>query len=143
MRTRTVGAAVAVGVLAVGLVLSSCGGPVTPRVEPSTWRFEGFDVVSYVPEDPVGLDYLFHGSQGSADFATKVETVGDADGAVSFGFGAVDSPSVVGATEHLPVDLDGQAAPSVGLDVVRFAPLGRFEAPRVLAVAVADLEYPA
>jgi poly(3-hydroxybutyrate) depolymerase len=82
----------AVGVVLLGCVLAGCG-PVTPRVELSTWRFEGFDVVSYVPDDPVGLVYVFHGSGGSAKFATRVETVDSLNDLIDRGYGFVATES--------------------------------------------------
>lgn len=83
--------------LAAALFVFVCAwagcGPVTPVVELSTWRFEGFDVVSYVPDDPVGLVYVFHGSQGSAGFATKVETVDTLNELIDRGYGFVATES--------------------------------------------------
>jgi len=76
-----------------GLLLGGCGGPVTSLVEVSTWSFEGFEVVSYVPDDPVGLVYVFHGSQGSAGFATKVETVDTLNELIDRGYGFVATES--------------------------------------------------
>ena len=80
------------------LVVAGCAliggcGPVAPRVVFSQWRFEGFDVVSYVPEDPVGLVYVFHGSGGGAAFATRVETVDTLNELVDRGYGFVATES--------------------------------------------------
>jgi hypothetical protein len=89
-----VDALVIVTAVAVGsLGLVGCAGPVTPHATFSTWRFEGFDVVSYVPEDPTGLVYVFHGSHGSADFATKVETVDTLNELIDRGYGFVSTES--------------------------------------------------
>ena len=63
-----------VGVLVLGAVLAGCVTPVTPSVTFTHSTFEGFPVISYVPDHPVAMIYLFHGSNGSADFAEKVET---------------------------------------------------------------------
>jgi hypothetical protein len=62
------------GTIALALLATACG-PVTPLVEPERWEFEGLRVVSYVPDEPVAVAYVFHGSGGSAAFADKVETV--------------------------------------------------------------------
>ena len=75
-------------------VLGACG-PVTPHATISTSTFEGFDVVSYVPEHPVGLAYVFHGSYGSADFATKVETVDTLNELVDRGYGFIATESTL------------------------------------------------
>jgi hypothetical protein len=74
------------------LLVGGCG-PVTPRVEFTRSTFEGFDVVSYVPPDPVGLVYLFHGSNGSADFATRIETVDTLNDLIDRGYGFVATES--------------------------------------------------
>ena len=57
----------------LSLTLWSCA-TVQPVVELDDWRFEGYQVYSHVPANPVGIVYLFHGSFGSAEFARKVET---------------------------------------------------------------------
>jgi poly(3-hydroxybutyrate) depolymerase len=59
----------------------------------STSTFEGFPVVSYVPTHPVGLVYVFHGTGGSADFATKLETVDMLNHLVAAGYGFVSTDS--------------------------------------------------
>ena len=46
--------------------------PVTTRVRVSSWRFEGHQVYSFVPAHPSGLIFMFHGSNGTADFAHKL-----------------------------------------------------------------------
>ena len=75
-------------------VLGACG-PVTPHATISTSIFEGFDVVSYVPEHPVGMAYVFHGSYGSADFATKVETVDTLNELIDRGYGFIATESTL------------------------------------------------
>jgi hypothetical protein len=83
---------VAVAVLVGAAVLAACG-PVTPSVAFTHSTFEGFDVYSYVPAHPTGVVYLFHGSLGSADFATKVETVDTLNELISRGYGFVATES--------------------------------------------------
>ncbi len=73
-------------------LLAACE-PVTPAVVYTTWRFEGFDVVSYVPDQPRGLVHLFHGSYGSAAFATRVETVDLLNELTARGYGVVATES--------------------------------------------------
>src|SRR5262249_5032358 len=82
-----------VGLVAVALVLAACVTPVTPKPPPTPSTFEGFDVVSYVPAHPKGLVYLFHGTGGSADFATKVDTVDVLNRFVADGYGYVSTSS--------------------------------------------------
>ncbi len=72
--------------------IASCHA-VTPRVTYSTWEFEGFDVVSYIPDDPTGVVYVFHGSRGNATFATKVETTDTLNEMIDRGYGFVSTES--------------------------------------------------
>src|SRR6185295_13444245 len=53
----------------------------------------GFDVISYVPEHPRGIVYLFHGTGGSARFAAKVETTDVLNRLVARGYGFVSTSS--------------------------------------------------
>ena len=68
-------------------LLSGCA--VTPAVQWQRSTFEGFDVISYVPEQPRGLVYLFHGTNGSASFADRVETTDVINRLVARGYGFV------------------------------------------------------
>ena len=45
-------------------LLSGCA--VVPTVQWQNSTFEGFPVISYVPEHPKGMLYVFHGTNGSA-----------------------------------------------------------------------------
>jgi len=74
-------------------VLAACVTPITPKPPPSRSTFEGFDLVSYLPEHPKGIVYLFHGTGGSADFATKVDTVDVLNRFVADGYGYVSTSS--------------------------------------------------
>jgi hypothetical protein len=85
-------AAAALAFAGAAALLAACE-PVTPAVAYTTWRFEGFDVVSYVPDQPRGLVHLFHGSHGSAAFATRVETVDLLNELTARGYGVVATES--------------------------------------------------
>jgi hypothetical protein len=88
---QTLGTTLAAAIVAVGL--AACVQPVTPNVVYQHSTFEGFDVISYVPAHPRALIYLFHGSGGSADFATKVDTVDVLNRFVDKGYGFVSTSS--------------------------------------------------
>ncbi len=81
------------GALLVSAVVVAACGPITPTVEYSRSSFEGFPVTSYVPEHPRGIAYLFHGSNGSAAFADKTETVAVTNLLVGQGYGFVVTES--------------------------------------------------
>jgi len=59
----------------------------------SSDTFEGYPVVSYVPANPVGLVFAFHGTGGGADFANKLETVDMLNHLVARGYGFVATES--------------------------------------------------
>ena len=80
-----------VAALAVALVAAGCA--VTPAKEFQHSTFEGFDVISYVPENPRGLVYLFHGSNGSAAFAERVESTDVLNRLIGQGYGFVSTSS--------------------------------------------------
>jgi hypothetical protein len=72
-------------------LLTGCA--VTPIAQ---WRhstFEGFPVISYVPEHPRGIVYVFHGTNGSANFAERVETTDVLNRLVAGGYGFVSTSS--------------------------------------------------
>jgi hypothetical protein len=79
--------------LALFVVLASAGCAVTPTVQWQRSTFEGFDLISYVPEHPRALLYLFHGSNGSARFADRVETTDVINRLVARGYGFVSTSS--------------------------------------------------
>jgi hypothetical protein len=81
----------ALAVWLAALVLSGC--PVTPAVQFQHSAFEGFDVVSYVPDQPRGLVYVFHGTGGSAAFAERIETVDVLNRLIAQGYGFVSTSS--------------------------------------------------
>jgi poly(3-hydroxybutyrate) depolymerase len=79
---------------AAGAAVVALGGcVVVPSVEFTHSQFEGFDVISYVPEDPTGIVYIFHGSNGSANFAEKIETVDVLNTLIERGYGFVATES--------------------------------------------------
>ena len=79
------------GVVAVAALLAGCA--VTPVVQYQRTTFEGFPVISYVPEHPRGMVYLFHGSHGSANFADHVETTDVLNRLILRGYGFVSTSS--------------------------------------------------
>ncbi|MBN1527445.1 MAG: hypothetical protein JW895_00170, partial [Thermoleophilaceae bacterium] len=88
MTKRLVPAAVA---LLVSAVVAGCA--VTPSVPFQHSSFEGFDVVSYVPDNPRGLVFFFHGSNGSAAFAERLESVDVLNRLIGQGYGFVSTSS--------------------------------------------------
>ncbi|MEP6624248.1 MAG: hypothetical protein ABJC79_07380, partial [Acidimicrobiia bacterium] len=88
------GAVILVAVVLGGL-LAACfpTAPVTPVASVEHSQFEGFDVVSSIPEHPQGLVFLFHGHYGSANFAEKVETVDVLNRLTARGYGYVSTDS--------------------------------------------------
>jgi dienelactone hydrolase len=66
---------------------------VVPQYPASSSTFEGFPVRSYVPADPAGLVFLFHGSGGGTGFADKVETVAMLNVLTARGYGFVATES--------------------------------------------------
>jgi len=82
---------VTVGIAAAALALGGC--VVVPSVPFSHSQFEGFNVISYVPDEPIGIVYVFHGTNGSASFAEKVETVDVLNALVDRGYGFVATES--------------------------------------------------
>jgi hypothetical protein len=86
---RRVAPALAVAVAAA--LLAGCA--ITPAVPFQHSTFEGFDVISYVPDHPRGLVYLFHGTNGSANFAERVETTDVLNRLIARGYGFVSTSS--------------------------------------------------
>jgi hypothetical protein len=69
------------------------GCAITPIPERQHSTFEGFPVISYVPDHPRGMVYMFHGSNGSANFAEKVETTDVLNRLIARGYGFVSTSS--------------------------------------------------
>jgi hypothetical protein len=80
-----------VAALAVAFVVGGCA--VTPSVPFQHSTFEGFQVISYVPDNPRGLVFVFHGTGGSAAFAERLETVDVLNRLIGQGYGFVSTSS--------------------------------------------------
>jgi hypothetical protein len=80
-------------VLAAAALALLPGCAITPIPERQHSTFEGFPVISYVPEHPRGMVYMFHGSNGSANFAEKVETTDVLNRLIARGYGFVSTSS--------------------------------------------------
>lgn len=78
--------------LALLMLLAGCD-PVTPAATINSAQFEGFRVYSVIPEDPVGIVYLFHGRGGSANFALKIETLDQTNILLEHGYGWIATES--------------------------------------------------
>jgi len=78
----------------LGLAVTGCE-QVVPIVPYDPWEFEGFTVYSHVPDEPVGVVYLFHGSYGNASFAVKIETLEVTNILVSRGYAVVATESTL------------------------------------------------
>jgi dienelactone hydrolase len=78
-------------VAAAGVVAAGCA--VVPGYDASTSTFEGFPVVSFVPDHASGIVFAFHGTGGSADFATKLETIDMLNHLTAHGYGFVSTDS--------------------------------------------------
>jgi dienelactone hydrolase len=107
-------------VVALALLAAACD-PVVPIEEPEQWVFEGFEVYSYVPEDPVGIVHVFHGSGGSAAIATRVEITDQLNELVARGYGwvATESTQRTGDRRWNVIDPD----PAQNPDLARLARL--------------------
>ena len=77
--------------LVVAALLTACA--VTPSTQWQRSSFEGFDVISYVPQHPRGMAYFFHGSNGSANFVHRIETTDVVNRLVARGYGFVSTSS--------------------------------------------------
>lgn len=76
---------------AVAVFAAACA--VVPSYQRSISTFEGFRVISYVPPNPTGIVFVFHGTNGSAEIATKLETVDMLNHLVARGYGFVSTDS--------------------------------------------------
>jgi hypothetical protein len=79
--------------IATALALLVAGCAVTPAAPFTHSRFEGFDVISHVPQHPRGMVFVFHGSHGSADFAERLETTAALNLFIAQGYGFVSTSS--------------------------------------------------
>ena len=60
-----------VAAAAVVIAVVAAGCAVLPIYSASTTTFEGFPVISNVPQNPRGIVFLFHGTGGSAQFRNE------------------------------------------------------------------------
>ncbi len=67
--------------------------PITPSVNFTDSTFQGFDVVSYIPPNPVAIAFVFHGTGGNARFARKINTVETLNELIERGYGFVSTES--------------------------------------------------
>jgi hypothetical protein len=77
--------------LAVALIATACA--ITPGYPPTNSSFEGFPVNSFVPANPRGVVFMFHGTNGRADFSEKLESVDMLNHLVLAGYGFVSTES--------------------------------------------------
>jgi len=92
--------------------------PILPVEEFTETTFEGFDVIQYIPGEPVGLVFLFHGSNGSARFARKLEVINVLNPLIEldYGFVATESTQRVKPKRWDPHDLDPTSNPDGDMD---------------------------
>ena len=67
--------------------------PVWHGVPMETSQFQGFTVVHSLPQNPLGLVYVFHGSGGSAEFINQIETIDLLNALQDAGYGWVATES--------------------------------------------------
>jgi len=89
MRMKSVKALMLAGVAAI--IAAGCA--VVPSYPSSTSTFEGFPVISSVPSNPAGVVFMFHGTGGGANFATKLESVDMLNHLSAAGYGFVATES--------------------------------------------------
>jgi poly(3-hydroxybutyrate) depolymerase len=89
--------------------------PIISHVRVSSWTFEGHQVYSYIPTHPVGLVFLFHGSNGGADFARKLESIDLLNELTDRGYGfvATDSTERTGRKQWDIVDTTTETNPDL------------------------------
>ncbi|MFK7976052.1 MAG: hypothetical protein AB8C02_07935 [Halioglobus sp.] len=78
--------------LSLLILLAGCD-PVTPAANINSTQFEGFAVFSVIPENPVGIVYLFHGTGGSANVALKIEPIDQTNELLERGYGWIATES--------------------------------------------------
>jgi dienelactone hydrolase len=96
MKVRKIKALAVMGLAAI--VAAGCA--VVPSYAPSNTTFEGFPVISYVPPQPAGIVFVFHGTGGGATFATKLETVDMLNHVTAAGYGFVSTESTNRTTKQ-------------------------------------------
>jgi hypothetical protein len=88
---RTARVPVAVLSLLALLVLAGCA--VKPSKPYTYGSFEGFGTISYIPENPRGIVYLFHGTNGSARIVERVEAIATLNQLLAKGYGFISTES--------------------------------------------------
>jgi hypothetical protein len=73
------------------VLLAGCA--VTPTVQWQRSTFDGFDVISYVPDNPRGIVFAFHGTNGSAAIVDRVEPTDVLNRLIARGYGFVSTSS--------------------------------------------------
>jgi dienelactone hydrolase len=117
-------------VAAIVVIAGACA--VVPQYAASTSTFEGFPVISYVPPNPTGIVFLFHGTNGSFNFATKLETVDMLNHLTARGYGFVSTNSTNRTTKQWD---NGNLSLSSNPDLARLA---RLHASMVSAGRITD-----
>ena len=96
--------------------------PVRQMFTTTRSSFEGHEVYSYVPPNPTGVVYMFHGTGGGAGFVTKIETVDLLNTLVARGYAFVSTDSTDRTTKQWNVtDPSAKTNP----DLARLAALRR------------------
>jgi len=75
-----------------------------PDLQWDEMSFQGRSVIYYVPENPRGLVYAFHGTGTSVDYVTRIETVALLNELVAAGFGFVGTSSTDRQSKQWDVD---------------------------------------
>jgi len=75
-----------------------------PDIQWDEMTFQDRSVIYYVPENPRGLVYAFHGTGTSVDYVTRIETVAVLNELVEAGFGFVGTSSTDRQSKQWDVD---------------------------------------
>jgi dienelactone hydrolase len=89
-----------IGAAALVVAVGAAACAVVPSYPASLTTFEGFRVISYVPSHPTGIVFLFHGTGGSANIATKLEMTDMLNHLVARGYGFVSTDSTNRTTKQ-------------------------------------------
>ena len=74
-----------------------------PVVEWERYEYDGFPVRQYIPPEPKGLVFVYHGSSGDIGFVNKIETVATLNALIVAGIGFVATESDDRTTEKWDV----------------------------------------
>lgn len=64
-----------------------------PIVDYVNFQFQGRPIIAYIPENPRGIVWLFHGTSGSVAFANKIDTIATTNLLIPEGIGFACSQS--------------------------------------------------